>query len=101
MKNFIIKFRQDSSDNWNLFNPVLKPGEIAVDIDKMSFKIGDGVTEWKDLSYFGDAAVFNGAHIYLLNDEDKPSVTFVTNIEKEEENKNDFEWITGPEDCCI
>lgn len=91
--NYIISFRQDSSENWNIFNPILKPGELAVDIDLMQFKIGDGKTPWKELNYYGDATAFNGARLYT-------TVTFITNIEKEE-NKYDFRWITEPEDCRI
>lgn len=95
--NYIISFRQDTSENWNIFNPILKPGEIAVDIDFMQFKIGDGKTPWKELNYYGDAAAFNGARLYTLNND---TVTFITNVEKEE-NKYDFGWITEPEDCRI
>ena len=95
--NYIIKFRQDYSENWNIFNPVLIPGEIAVDVDLMQFKIGDGKTPWKELNYCGDAAIFNGARSYTRNND---SVTFITNVEKEE-NKYDFGWITEPEDCRI
>jgi hypothetical protein len=77
--NYTVKFRQDFSKNWNIFNPVLRPGEIAVDINLMQFKIGDGKTPWKELNYCGDAAVFNGARLYTLNND---CVTFITNIEK-------------------
>ena len=77
--NYTIKFRQDFSKNWDIFNPVLRPHEIAVDIDLMQFKIGDGKTPWKELNYCGDAAVFNGARLYTLNND---YVTFITNIEK-------------------
>lgn len=91
--SYIIKFRQDSSENWNIFNPVLKLREVAVDIDLMQFKIGDGKTPWKELNYCGDAAIFNGAHSYTLTDTDKPSITFITNAEilNTEENKNEYQ----------
>ena len=90
--NYIIKFRQDYSENWDIANPVLKRGEIAVDINLMQFKIGDGKTPWKELNYCGDAAIFNGAHIYTLTDTDKPSITFITNDEilETKENKNGY-----------
>lgn len=73
-------------------NPVLRLGEIAVDIDEMKFKIGDGHTEWNILPYIGDAAIFNGARIFTLTDTDKPSITFITNAEilNTEENKNGY-----------
>lgn len=47
----IIQNRQDTSTNWTRINPVLVQGELGIEIDTNKFKIGDGVTAWKDLAY--------------------------------------------------
>lgn len=47
--------RRDTAANWSTINPILGPGEIGVesDADNPRFKLGDGVTPWKNLEYFG------------------------------------------------
>ena len=44
--------RRGTSEQWTLANPVLAPGEIGFETDNSQFKVGDGVNEWNDLSYF-------------------------------------------------
>ena len=51
-----IKMRRDSTSNWLNNNPVLADGELGIEqsngnIDKI--KIGDGVTAWNLLGYYG------------------------------------------------
>ena len=47
--------RRDTAANWTSINPVLGPGEIGVesDGDNPRFKLGDGVSTWSQLEYFG------------------------------------------------
>ena len=46
-----IKFRRDTSDNWNNVNPVLAAGEPGYEIDTHRLKVGDGSTDWQNLPY--------------------------------------------------
>ena len=56
-----IRPRGDIAANWNKANPILKQRELAfewetsIGVGKPRFKIGDGVTAWKDLPYSIDA----------------------------------------------
>ena len=47
----IIQNRQDTAANWYNVNPILAVGEIGFETDTNKFKIGDGVTFWRDLAY--------------------------------------------------
>ena len=46
--------RRDTVAHWTSVNPVPLAGEICVSMDTnpLSFKIGDGVTNWVNLPYF-------------------------------------------------
>lgn len=48
-----LQFRRDNASNWTTNNPVLAEGEIGLELDTNLFKVGDGITEWKDLPYGG------------------------------------------------
>lgn len=50
-----IIIRNDTSAMWELFNPVLAKGELAVTTDLVpaQVKIGDGVSNWMSLPYQG------------------------------------------------
>lgn len=48
-----LQFRRAPTTEWELVNPVLAEGEMALEIDTSRFKIGDGVTAWLDLPYGG------------------------------------------------
>lgn len=48
--NSIVTQRTDMKQNWEILNPVLLKGEIGVELDTMMMKIGDGVTNWMELS---------------------------------------------------
>ena len=50
--------RQDTSRNWNLFNPILLNGEMGIEVPdsgigtgQVKIKFGDGVTPWNELGY--------------------------------------------------
>ena len=51
--NTRIQLRNDLAATWNSKNPVLKRGEIGIEIDTRKMKVGDGTTAWKALSYMG------------------------------------------------
>jgi hypothetical protein len=46
-----IQLRRDIDNDWFRDNPTLYSGEIAISLDLNTFKIGDGVTPWRDLDY--------------------------------------------------
>lgn len=48
-----IQFRPYSSVWWTQVNPVLAKGEPGYETDTGKLKIGDGVSTWTSLSYFG------------------------------------------------
>jgi len=47
-----ILHRRDTAANWTATNPVLGAGEIGVESDTNTFKLGDGTTAWASLDYF-------------------------------------------------
>ena len=51
--NTRIQLRNDLAATWNSENPVLKKGEIGIEIDTRKMKVGDGTTAWKALPYMG------------------------------------------------
>jgi hypothetical protein len=44
--------RRGTAAQWVEANPTLYPGEIGFETDTNQFKLGDGVSQWEDLSYF-------------------------------------------------
>jgi hypothetical protein len=52
--------RRGTAEQWTAANPVLAEGEIGFEIDTDQFKIGDGDTQWDDLSYFQSSASLGG-----------------------------------------
>lgn len=56
-----IQLRRDTGANWTTANPILAEGEIGVNTDDLSYKIGDGVTAWSGLTYRELTGVFGGA----------------------------------------
>lgn len=54
-----IQLRRDTSANWTAANPVLAIGEIGLNTDDLSYKIGNGATAWNGLSYRPLTGTFN------------------------------------------
>lgn len=50
----IIQLRRDIASNWTAANPLLAQGEVGFELDTYRLKIGDGVTHWNSLAYYGD-----------------------------------------------
>ena len=47
-----LRTKTDTDANWTSVNPILLKGEIGIVSDKNNiFKVGDGKTAWKDLTY--------------------------------------------------
>jgi len=46
-----IQFRRDTAANWTSANPTLAQGEVGLETDTNSYKIGDGSTTWASLNY--------------------------------------------------
>lgn len=44
--------RRGTASEWTSANPILASGEIGFETDTNQFRIGDGVTNWSNLSYF-------------------------------------------------
>lgn len=53
MKTIVVKTTQRYNDSsvWNYINPVLLMGEIGIESDTNSIKVGDGRHRWSELSY--------------------------------------------------
>jgi hypothetical protein len=47
------RLRRDTAAEWTRVNPVLADGEPGYEKDTRKLKIGDGVSTWTTLSYFG------------------------------------------------
>ena len=48
-----FQHRRDTSTNWQTNNPLLASGEMGIETDTSSFKIGNGTSHWVDLPYGG------------------------------------------------
>ncbi|MCL2440469.1 MAG: hypothetical protein FWD14_01885 [Treponema sp.] len=48
-----ILLRRDTTENWNAVNPILDNGEMGIEIigNERKIKIGDGSSNWNNLSY--------------------------------------------------
>jgi hypothetical protein len=53
--------RRATAEQWLLADPVLAEGEIGLETDTYSFKIGDGVNNWSLLDYFESGASLQGS----------------------------------------
>jgi len=62
-----FQLRRDDSATWALKNPVLLPGEPAIEDDTDKWKTGDGSRAWNDLPYMvGVAPDDDGPSLVLL-----------------------------------
>lgn len=60
-----IQVRRDIKANWVSKNPILYEGEIGLELETTKLKIGNGVTAWNSLPYYGESVpveVFNGTN---------------------------------------
>lgn len=52
-RNVRMQQRRATAAEWAADNPVLADGELGMDTDSRLMKMGDGVTTWNSLSYYG------------------------------------------------
>ena len=55
-----IIHRYNTAAVWASYNPILLTGEIGIESDTTSLKVGDGVTAWIDLPYFIEVGASSG-----------------------------------------
>lgn len=62
-----FQLRRDTAANWLAANPVLADGEIGIETDVQPYKmkIGDGVTPWSDLPFWGGTATPDGVFLIV------------------------------------
>jgi len=82
-----IQFKRGTAERWKELNPILKAGEPGFVIDENRFKIGDGVTPWKELRYIGEDNVFNAQTHF-----DFPSIGKENTIYKAESEQKIYQW---------
>lgn len=69
MSNYItIKLRRGTQAQWTATNPVLAEGEFGAETDTRKFKIGNGVTAWNSLQYWGSSGGGGAADFTDLGD---------------------------------
>lgn len=66
-----IKLRNDTSENWITYNPILLEGEIGYETDTRKCKLGNGITAWVGLIYSVDKAQLNLENVENTSDIDK------------------------------
>lgn len=64
LKDSVFTTRIDTSENWAAANPVLYKGERGIDSTEGKEKVGDGVTAWNDLPWFGDGGAAPAAEVW-------------------------------------
>lgn len=64
LKDSVFTTRIDTSDNWAAANPVLYKGERGIDSTEGKEKVGDGVTAWNDLPWFGGSGSAPAAEVW-------------------------------------
>lgn len=82
-----IQFKRGTSSRWRELNLVLEAGQPGFVTDENRLKIGDGITAWNDLPYFGEASVVNAQTHY-----DFPSIGRDNVIYKAEAEKSIYQW---------
>ena len=90
--NIRIQLRNDTAENWTSANPILRKGEMGVEIDTGKTKIGNGTAYWKDLKYAGvDEDTIKG-----IIDKNRNAVEFIVANEGESDTQALARVITTP-----
>lgn len=90
--NIRIQLRNDTAENWTKANPVLRKGEMGVEIDTGKTKIGNGTAHWEDLKYSGvDEDTIKG-----IIDNNRNNFTEVTPNEGESDAQALARMVTNP-----
>lgn len=51
-----FQFKRGQAATWTSLNPILAAGEPGFELDTGRLKIGDGITQWNLLHYYGGSA---------------------------------------------
>jgi hypothetical protein len=65
--------------NYIVSDPVIPQGEFALELDTNKVKLGDGITKWNDLTYFGTGGGSSTGLILTAPNGDKYNVTVDNN----------------------
>ena len=69
-----IQFMRGRSEDWYRENIILLAGELGIETDTGKYKIGNGLTSWRGLSYSGGAFPNDDDIVYVLrNNEYTPA----------------------------
>ena len=71
-----------TASEWTAQNPVLRPNEFGVETDTKKFKIGDGITAWRNLAY----------PYYTKGETDQTIVNKLNAISSSKLDKNGLSW---------
>lgn len=83
----IIQFKRGTAKRWKELNLVLEAGQPGYVTDENRMKIGDGVTAWNDLPYFGEDNVLDFDTHY-----DFPSIGRENVIYKASSERKLYQW---------
>ena len=85
-----IQLRHDTATNWTTANPTLAEGEVGVETDTNKMKIGDGITNWSSLDYFGGDTDLSNYYTKTQTDslleEKEDSIVAIAPLNKEQVN---------------
>lgn len=93
----IIQLRNDTAANWTSANPVLAIGEAGIETDTNKIKIGNGITRWSGLNYFGGAveSVNGQTGVVVLDAEDVGALPDTTVIPVTDVQINSISILSG------
>lgn len=74
----VIQLRRGTTSQWTAANPVLAIGELGLNIDDFSYKIGDGIKTWTALTARELTGIFGAGTTYAGID--KPSLPAENNL---------------------
>ena len=57
--NLKIRIASETAADWTTSDPTLEAGRFGYESDTGKLKVGDGVTAWTSLAYFGGALAYN------------------------------------------
>lgn len=73
MAEYTLKYKRGTLAEWVDKNPVLSEGEPGYEIDSGKSKVGDGVTHWNDLPYFGANNTYQNIDDHVIDSHPHPS----------------------------
>lgn len=76
-----IQLRRGTAAEWTAAKPVLKAGEVGIELGSGRFKIGNGTAPWTSLPYTdtsaaSGASVRSGTHLWVLDTNEEAAYSF-------------------------